>query len=286
MTDTPTTGCDTVTQFGESLIQHGELNDRIYLMKLAPQDAAEMPEKLREMAKAEGYSKVFAKVPGPCRGGFEKAGYQIEALVPGFYRGEEDGAFLGLYLDLERQKDPHAEQAEKALKIAREKANERSGPTALAEGFTLRECRPEDAEAMAKLYATVFKTYPFPIDQPSFLKQNMAEDVIYFGIWEGERLVALSSAEMDPKAGNAEMTDFATLPEFRGAGHASALLTMMHQRMAELGIATAYTIARAVSVGMNVTFARAGYRYAGRLINNTQISGGFESMNVWYHPLG
>jgi hypothetical protein len=37
---------------------------------------------------------------------------------------------------------------------------------------------------------------------------------------------------------------------------------------------------------MNITFARAGYRYAGTLVNNTQICGQLESMNVWYKPLG
>jgi len=33
---------------------------------------------------------------------------------------------------------------------------------------------------------------------------------------------------------------------------------------------------------MNITFAKAGYRYAGTLVNNTDISGTIESMNVWW----
>jgi hypothetical protein len=36
---------------------------------------------------------------------------------------------------------------------------------------------------------------------------------------------------------------------------------------------------------MNITFAKLGYRYGGRLINNTNISGSIESMNVWYKSL-
>jgi hypothetical protein len=43
-----------------------------------------------------------------------------------------------------------------------------------------------------------------------------------------------------------------------------------------------YTIARAISVGMNITFARCGYDFGGTLVNNTQIAGRIESMNVWY----
>jgi hypothetical protein len=53
----------------------------------------------------------------------------------------------------------------------------------------------------------------------------------------------------------------------------------------KLGIKTAYTIARAYSPGMNITFARSGYIYSGTLTHNTQISGKLESMNVWYKAL-
>jgi beta-lysine N6-acetyltransferase len=36
---------------------------------------------------------------------------------------------------------------------------------------------------------------------------------------------------------------------------------------------------------MNKTFAALGYRYGGTLVNNTQICGDLESMNVWHKPL-
>jgi len=36
---------------------------------------------------------------------------------------------------------------------------------------------------------------------------------------------------------------------------------------------------------MNITFARNNYSFAGTLINNTNISGQIESMNVWYKAL-
>ena len=55
--------------------------------------------------------------------------------------------------------------------------------------------------------------------------------------------------------------------------------------MQRRGILTAYTIARSLSYGMNITFARQGYRFGGTLTNNTEISGAIESMNVWYRSL-
>jgi hypothetical protein len=59
----------------------------------------------------------------------------------------------------------------------------------------------------------------------------------------------------------------------------------MEKHMIDNNIITSYTIARAKSPGMNITFARNGYEYSGTLINNTQISGKIESMNVWLKTL-
>lgn len=121
--------------------------------------------------------------------------------------------------------------------------------------------------------------------RPLYLLETMQSHVAYFGIEIDGKLVALSSAEMDLDGQNTEMTDFATLPEFLGNGFAVHLLAAMEPEVKKRGIKTAYTIARAASPGMNITFARLGYSFGGRLINNTQISGHIESMNVWHKPL-
>lgn len=113
----------------------------------------------------------------------------------------------------------------------------------------------------------------------------MDENVIYHGIWKEDELVALSSAEIDAGGENVEMTDFATRPDFRSQGLATYLLDKMEEDVRSRGIRTAYTIARAYSYGMNITFAKHGYCFAGTLTNNTQIFGQLESMNVWYKPL-
>lgn len=110
----------------------------------------------------------------------------------------------------------------------------------------------------------------------------MQTHIIYFGAEIDGKLIALASAEMDREAAHVEMTDFATLPEQAGHNLSLHLLQQMEQAMQEEKMHTAYTIARAASPAMNITFARAGYTFAGRLKNNTNISGNIESMNVWY----
>jgi putative beta-lysine N-acetyltransferase len=91
---------------------------------------------------------------------------------------------------------------------------------------------------------------------------------------------------MDNESKNVEMTDFATLEGHQGKGVSAYLLQKMEQNMVSEGMKVSYTIARATSYPMNKVFSRAGYAYGGRLINNTNICGTYESMNVWYKALG
>ena len=275
---------DIIEKLGGSTIQHGKYNDRIYLMKLAPRDASTAPKELVAMARDEGYSKVFAKVPAVARPPFAEAGYDIEARVPGFYKGKMAALFLSRFLVKHRRRSTSRERNARVMAACEVKTSDETH-LPLPEGYVCKQCRETDVESIAALYREVFPTYPFPIHDPDYIRETMHTHVIYFGIWHDNRLVALSSAEMDQPAQNVEMTDFATRPEHRGMGFATLLLGRMEKAMARRKMATAYTIARSRSFGMNVTFARMGYRMGGRLLNNTNIGGGFEDMNVWHKPL-
>jgi putative beta-lysine N-acetyltransferase len=275
---------DRIEILGRSRIQHGKFNDRVYLMKLSRTDLPGILPRLDQLAGSRNYSKVFAKVPKSAKNSFSERGYRPEAVIPDFYRGEEDVIFFGKYLDGDRQREKKPELVQKVLAAAKAKAQTGAIPQ-LPEPFRLKRAEQRDAPAMAEVYRQVFATYPFPIHDPAYLKRTMEENVAYVGLWHGEQLVALSSAEMDLAGQNAEMTDFATLPDYRGQGLATFLLAEMEADLPTLGIRTAYTIARAYSYGMNITFARNGYTFSGTLTNNTNIFGGLESMNVWYKPL-
>ena len=63
------------------------------------------------------------------------------------------------------------------------------------------------------------------------------------------------------------------------------LLDHMERAVRRKGIVCAYTIARALSYPINLTFSRSGYTFGGLLTNNTNISGQIESMTVWYKTL-
>ena len=276
---------DHITRIGTSLIQHGPCNDRIYLMKLTPEETDLVIPAVDALAEEHGYSKIFAKVPNAAKDLFNEAGYSIEAHIPRMYSGREDGWFLARYPDQDRA-DPGEDAA--AIRDVLEAAQETKPDAAtctIPDGYRIGEATPGDATALAALYQEVFASYPFPIHDPAYLRKTMDDNVRYFLIMDGDRVVAASSAEVDPVSRNAEMTDFATHPDVRGRGLCPVLLRHMEKEMLRAGICTVYTIARAAFYPITVTFARAGYRFGGTLINNTQICGHFESMNVWYRSL-
>ncbi|MDD4737256.1 MAG: putative beta-lysine N-acetyltransferase [Kiritimatiellae bacterium] len=281
---TPALTPDTIEKLGGSLIQHGPANQRIYLMKLDQTDLPDLPKTLIDFAQARAYGKIFAVVPEEATPSFAVLNYQVEARIPGYFHGESAADLLACYLTPERAQRDETETLS-ILKTAQKKAADQTPPPPLPEGAKLRAATPDDTPEMARLYRRVFETYPFPIHDSDYLLQTMKDHILYYGVWRDDRLLALSSAETRPENRSVEMTDFATDPDARGAALARHLLAHMDHELPAAGFRTAYTIARAASHGMNITFARAGYNFGGTLWNNTQICGRLEHMNVWHKPL-
>ena len=273
---------DRVEKLGASTVQHGSGNDRVYLMMLDPADLPEIFEKLDALVAEGGYTKIFAKVPGRFASDFTSAGFVEEARIPGLFNGREDGVFLCKYFDPRRELEIAADTIAKNLALAEARRDAGHGA---GRGPAILSLRAGHADEMAAIYRAVFGSYPFPIYDPAYLRRTMGTHIAYFGIAEQSRLVALASSETSRDAENVEMTDFATLPSHLGRGYAVHLLRHMEDAMRGEGIKTAFTLARAMSAGMNITFAKLGYDFAGTLTNNTNISGAIESMNVWSKAL-
>lgn len=276
---------DKVEKTGSSLIQHGDFNNRIYLMKVALADYPDIVYKMIDLAINNNYAKIFAKVPDWGTEAFKERGFVVEAEIPLFYNNSATVYFMSKYMKPERKflNKELKYLIKKNINLAEEKSA--SLKKEKISGLEIKKLTEQHVPQLADVYKTVFKTYPFPIHETDYLKDTMAENVKYFGVFENDQLIAASSAEIDFKNKNAEMTDFATLPEKRWQGLANLLLEKMEQEMAEISVNSLYTIARAHSAGMNITFARAGYKFGGTLLNNTNISGNIESMNVWYKNL-
>lgn len=275
---------DIVEHIQGSLVQHGHHNERIYLMQLNTDNPETLIPVIDNLARQNAYGKIFAKVPAPFWRTFETAGYEKEAVIPGFFRGKVDALFIAKYFTSERktlQEDKGV--LDQALQNTQKVSNSTSQVPSLTQNVDV--CQPSDAAEMSSIYRQVFKSYPFPIQNPAFIERMMDAGNFYFCIRVQGKIAALAAAEIDLPHQAAEMTDFATLPQWRGRGFAGRFLRLMHRRIRDMGIQTAFTIARASSSGMNAVFKNCGYHYAGLLKNNSQICGGIQSMTVWYKHL-
>ncbi len=268
----------------KSFIQHGDHNKRIYLIKLDPQDVGVIISQLNTLARDQSYTKIFCKVPAWAAPLFNADGFIMEAFIPRFFCGKESVCFMSKFLNSDRLLGMEVDQlnAFSSLLLAYKSKQLEATAVAHRKESPVAQLREEQAEEIASLYGQVFKSYPFPITDPDYIRQTMQKNIRYYGVEEKGKLIALSSAEMDAESKNVEMTDFATLPAARGKKLALKLLYHMEMEMKDAGMITLYTIARLNSLPMNKTFLNSGYRFSGTLINNTNIAGNIESMNVLY----
>jgi len=266
-----------------SIIQHGKLNDRIYLIKLAKEDSPGILDSLRRLSAEHSYTKIFCKVPAWAAPLFIADGYMTEAMIPGFYHGRVAAFFMAKYLNSDRLIDLENQSLgalSSLLKVP--PGNEKP---VKKDKFIIKQLGPEHVEQITDLYRKVFLSYPFPIHNSEYILDTMKENVHYFGVSKKGKLIAVASSEVDKEGANAEMTDFATDPDFRGRKLGQLLLSQMEKEMEVMRIKTLYTIARLRSIPMNKVFLKNQYQYAGTLLKNTNISGSIESMNIYYKRL-
>ncbi|MDG5814457.1 putative beta-lysine N-acetyltransferase [Chitinispirillales bacterium ANBcel5] len=273
---------DEIVKVGNSLIQHGKWNDRVYIMKTTPDDCTNIINESKKLAQENDYSKIFAKIPFWAKEAFSKEKFETEAVIPRDEKSGGDILFMSLFLKEWRSQYCDYDTC-KGILDSFEKEPPKSSKRNLPDRWTISKCTPEDAPEMAEVYKQVFRSYPFEIDNPEYICQTMESNINYYCVKdEVGKIIALSSAELDPESSCAEMSDFATLPKARGNHCAGHLLGLMHEDVEESGICTPFTIARATSPAMNTVFARNGYIFGGTLKNNTHIGESLEDMNVWY----
>jgi len=136
------------------------------------------------------------------------------------------------------------------------------------------------AEQISQLLTQVFTSYPSPVEDPQHILSLIQDGNIFAGAFSQEKLISVAAAYPDPILNRCEMTDCATLEEYRGISLSERLLWILEQEVQKIGSFTLYTLARAQSFGMNRVFHKLGYSYQGRLINNCDIAGSFEDMNI------
>ena len=109
---------DIIENIKGSIIQHGQHNNRIYLMRLNTDNTHSLIAILDDMALRNGYGKIFAKISAPAWNAFKSADYIKEAVVPGFFTGKTDGFFIAKYFSSRRQKEQNLKKLLRFVKQA------------------------------------------------------------------------------------------------------------------------------------------------------------------------
>ncbi|MFY0543559.1 putative beta-lysine N-acetyltransferase [Brevibacillus sp. H7] len=271
-----------------SMLEAGDLvvDERNLRVKLHQYDRNQIPrwdKEMRRLAIKSNATKLIVYAKKPDVEAWASLGYHQEGKIDGFFNGE-NAQMLSCFLTEERATSAAPQLADEILQVSLDKASYRQEKS-LPDGCVMRPATEADAEALARLYKLVFATYPTPMDDPAYVRKTMLESTHYFVIENGGNIICAASAEVSERFGSAELTDCATHPDHLGKGLLQPLFAALEEKMEQLGIYYLYTLTRAQSAGMNVTAAKQGYQYRGRLINNCSIFSGYEDMNIWVKPL-
>ncbi|MDF1617158.1 putative beta-lysine N-acetyltransferase [Petrocella sp. FN5] len=271
-----------IVVMGRSKVQHGQHNDRIFVDDYKHALDPYLINKLDLLIEDHEYGKIIAKTPKAAKIKFIRHGFDQEAKIPGFYNGKKACFFMAKYTDPNRKTVKNKEELLSIVREAKKKKGNKKKLMPLKENYEIKLLDLRDAKKIADIYDQVFKTHPYPVADPSYIEENMGHETLYFGLMDNDELVGVSACSVNFHEENVEVTDFAILPKYRGYNYSMHMMKKMETVMKAAGIKTAYTMTRAGSASMNKIFGKSGYKYGGTLWNNNQISGGIESMNIWY----
>ncbi|MCA8914919.1 MAG: putative beta-lysine N-acetyltransferase [Planctomycetes bacterium] len=263
-------------------VQYDPYNRRLKFFDMTPQDAranSAISDALRTADGGELYSKVIVYAR-PGQDGWRDSGLRREAIIWGFFGNGDDAELWTRYPLTLRSQDIRQDEGDKVAALA---INKEVVEPVLPAGYTCAPASEADATDIAGLMRATFEDYPTPITTEK-IAATIRDRTSHFRVVRDPdaALVACASAEIHHTRRSAELTDCATRQDQRGKGLMSRILRALEEDLAdEFGITDVYTIARAYEPGMNCSFAKLGYRYTGRLVNNCRMPDGFESMNVW-----
>jgi putative beta-lysine N-acetyltransferase len=221
------------------------------------------------------------------------SGYDLrhEGIIKGFFQGK-NAYIYSMFLDPPLIIDPAiSAKEEKVMEII--KSYNLKFELPVPKEYVVRTAKEKDAPKMAQLYDTVFKSYPTPMNDPQYIVLMMNNYAYYTIVEHNHKIISACAATVLPLFNCAEMTDCATLPEYRRQGLLSYQYSQLIKKMKSKGLQTLFCYSRSVSIGMNLVNIKHGFIYGGCLIQNSNISeqfektqtGNYANMNIWYKQI-
>ena len=210
---------------------------------------------------------------------FTEAGFELEGKIDGYFKGK-DVFCMSYFISSDRKICSNFSKKELLVKQCLGRKNTFKHCSDNSK-YSIRNANENDIQEMVKLFSKVFLTYPSPVYDEEFLKKTMNEKVLYKVAIYNEKIIAIASADMDKENLNAEITDCATYPDYRGKGVLANIIYSLELDLKKRGFMTLYSLSRAINPSINFVLSKHNYKFTGRLINNCNICGTFEDMNIW-----
>ncbi|HEU4963267.1 MAG TPA: putative beta-lysine N-acetyltransferase [Bacilli bacterium] len=258
------------------------INKRMIVHSYAWEEPARFVEELFAICRDHDFGKLIVQSREADWQMFLSLGFQMEGTIESFFNGEPV-YYMSKFFDEDRRESPTWMDEESILEKVLLQPTEKK-ERELPRRFKVELATKKDIPQLVELFKKVFATYPSPLTDPHYLSKSMDNDVFVL-VREGKKLVSAAGAEIDRDEKNAEMTNCATLPEMRGYGLMNHIFAVLEPELKKQEIHSLFSIARAKSFGMNRVLHQHGYEYRGRLVNNCDICGGFEDMNLWAKDL-
>ena len=277
---------DTLEKINGAELHHGKTHNRLYLMQSEQNNWDSLIPKMKNLAQEKSYDKILGLIPEDAIEVFKSNGYQVEAKIPRLYNGEITGYFLADYLNVKRahcnKQELKTIQSVKTIAKAANKPEEDSY-FALSQNLEVRRLNHNDLSAMIQLHEKAFKSYPFPIHKAEYLLELAERNHEFYGLFDQGELIVSAIIKLHKKESNVEIIDFATHPNSNGLNLSYYLVQEIKKNFDDMDYKTIYSLVRATSYGLNITFSKHGFMLGGTLFNNTLIRDTMESMNVWYY---
>jgi beta-lysine N6-acetyltransferase len=214
---------------------------------------------------------------------FVENGFMLEAVIKKYFRGSDVYAVTKYYEQSRSQSHYWIKEDEIMCNVLNLTLLQQE--LDVPDDLLLKKAAPSDAKALASLYQQVFQIYPTPLHDAGYIESTIKKGNIFYFFEKDQLAVSAASADINKDFYHAELTDCATLPEYRKHGLMKIILLKLEEELKKQHIFCAFSIARALSFGMNAAFYQLGYKYSGRMTNNCYIFDKMEDMNVWVKNL-
>ncbi len=210
-------------------------------------------------------------------------GFHIEGVMSGYYRG--DPAYcMSSFIQRDRARSDRVFDEDLILRQIVKHGVKIHGKRNTK--YTIRRAERRDINDIKDIFLKTFATYPSPIENRAYLEGLISRDEYVILVAEhGGEIAGIVSADIDSEHLCAEITDCVVCPEHRGNGVIGNLVDCLEAELKNKGLRYLYSLARAGVLQINAVFHNRGYLYKGRLLNNCNICGRFENMNIWEKKL-